>query len=184
MDRTDQARRILLAVFLAWCFVLAGAFIHAVGSFTAVQNTQASVRAMPTDLTWTFNSTEGVFTLKLAVENGGRLDVRVYELPTQLYIFNQSTADEWLEVGQGNARTELRAGQAAEIVMKIKIKVDKPSQAQQEALKQIKPGVDGIKRVWLVYGRVLFYVDPFGVRGEQQVCSGDPGPCVIFSTRR
>ena len=179
MDRATQTRRILLAVFLTWCVVLSAAFLHAAANFVAVQNTQASVRAYPTNLTWSFNQTEGVFTIKLQVENDGRLDVRIYELPTQLYIFNQSTPSSFVEVGQGNGRTELRAGESKELVMKVKIRLENPSAAVEEALRHIKPGVDGVKRDWFVFGRVLFYVDPFGVRGEQLICSGDLGRCVM-----
>ena len=179
MDRAAQARRILLAVFLAWCVVLSAAFLHSAANFVAVQNTQASVRAHPTNLTWTFNQTEAVFSVKILVENGGRLDIRIYEIPTQLLIFNRSTSEEFVEVAEGNARTELRAGQSAELVMKMKMRLENPSEAVKEALRHIKLGVPGVSRDWLVLGRVLFYVDPFGVRGEQQVCSGDLGRCVM-----
>jgi hypothetical protein len=179
VDRIALTRQTFFVVFIVWSLVLGGAFLHAVSNFTSVQNTQASVRSQPTELAMTFNETEGLITVKVRIENGGRLAVQVYEIPTLLFIRNLSAANQWLEVGQGNGRIDLAPGEVAFVTLKVKVDLKSPSPPVQEALLHVKPGVDGAKRVWLVYGRVLFYVQPYEVRGEQSLCAGELVRCVI-----
>jgi hypothetical protein len=179
VDRTTAVRRAFFVVFLVWCLSLAAAFIHASSNFSAIQNTQSSVRSQPTNLTMQFNETEGLITIKVRIENGGRLDIEIYEIPTQVFIRNLSAANQWLEIGQANGRTRLGAGEVVELTLKVQIDMQDPSPSVENALRHVKPGVEGASRVWLVYGRVLFYVDPFDVRGESALCAGELVKCVI-----